>query len=837
MDGPSEISGNRVEIRGSDNLTGIRTDFSDGSSLSPILIANNFVAQTGTNNDVVRGMFIYHGSNQIICYNSIHVTGGDINDGRALYLTTYGSTYTGNVKVKNNVAVNSGPGVAIYTSYNVVSNNMISECDYNNYYVSGATLTKYNGISEATLSDWQMASGWDLNSHNLNPQFTSPSDLHTGNYSLDATGNPVLQILVDIDGDIRDSSNPDIGADEFSLPGPLNGSYVIDQNGSGDYTSFTEAVTNAVLLGVDGPVVFNVMAGTYNEKLILTEIGGTSASNTVTFTAASGDSSSVILTNSYSTYNDNYTVLFDGADYITFDHITLTTDVVWSYCRVVEFTNTAIGNTIQNCLVYGLAYNSHSTDYAVIFSDGSNDDFTSINNNIINGGSYGIYMKGIATTIIEDGLEISNNVISSFSARGILAHFQENVIIKNNTIESNPENETYNYVYGIWAGFCDGNSELSGNQIQISGYDKNYGLYLNYCDGSALPGILIFNNSVVLSGTSTASNYGLYSFNGMNQHFYYNSVLMNTGGTGSSAAYFTCLSTNSSGGLVLKNNSLSNITGGRAIYLSATALTNSYVTASDYNNFHSNGAILGKLGNFDPPDLTTWQLMSGWDANSLSVVPNYMQNDNLHISSSSLLIGAGNPITGISSDIDGDLRDVLTPCIGSDETLVQTVIPDTQLISFPMNWSIFSTYLVPLNPLIDSTFQTVHQNIILMKDDNGLVYWPPFVALLDSLTLGEGYLIKMSSSDSLLIIGTAAVPENYLIQLPAGWSMFGYLRQAAAPLVNMLTTIATDIIIIKDGDGNIYWPLYGVDLIGNLEPGKGYQVKLSQAAGLTFPAN
>ena len=44
--------------------------------------------------------------------------------------------------------------------------------------------------------------------------------------------------------------------------------------------------------------------------------------------------------------------------------------------------------------------------------------------------------------------------------------------------------------------------------------------------------------------------------------------------------------------------------------------------------------------------------------------------------------------------------------------------------------------------------------IIIVKNSNGLVYWPPFVNLIGNLIPGEGYQINLSS------IGVLIYPAN-----------------------------------------------------------------------------
>ena len=71
-----------------------------------------------------------------------------------------------------------------------------------------------------TLADWQ-ATGKDLNSISEMPNFVAP-DLHIGDNSLtllDGGATPIAGIDTDFDGETRNATVPDIGADEFTIVG------------------------------------------------------------------------------------------------------------------------------------------------------------------------------------------------------------------------------------------------------------------------------------------------------------------------------------------------------------------------------------------------------------------------------------------------------------------------------------------------------------------------------------------------------------------------------------------------------------------------------------------
>ena len=163
---------------------------------------------------------------------------------------------------------------------------------------------------------------------------------------------------------------------------------------------------------------------------------------------------------------------------------------------------------------------------------------------------------------------------------------------------------------------------------------------------------------------------------------------------------------------------------------------------------------------------------------------------------------------------------------------------DTQVVILASGWSIISTYIEPEYPLVDSVFSSVSLSTTLLKNGNGNVYWPAFnLNLIGDMVLGEGYQANMSSAETLVVAGEACTPELTPIAVPAGWSIIGYLRQSSGDAASMLSPIVSEIIIVKNGNGNVYWPTFGLNGIGDMESGEGYQINLYNAVTLTYPAN
>ncbi|PDH49119.1 MAG: hypothetical protein CND86_00715, partial [Bacteroidetes bacterium MED-G21] len=64
------------------------------------------------------------------------------------------------------------------------------------------------------------------------------------------------------------------------------------------------------------------------------------------------------------------------------------------------------------------------------------------------------------------------------------------------------------------------------------------------------------------------------------------------------------------------------------------------------------------------------------------------------------------------------------------------------------------------------------------------------------------------------------------VQLPEGWSMFGYTCLESLDVVDAFSEISASIEIVKDEWGLAYLPAWGFSAFDNLEFGEGYQIKM-----------
>ena len=179
------------------------------------LIANNFVSIGGAS--TANGIYIVQSKNQDVYYNSVNIFSTHTTSGVALNLSGSSTEY---ITVKNNALVNTGGGFAYFVTATAPST-CIMASDYNDLFTTGVYIGSWKSNGNiTTFANWKAVSGLESHSFNVNPAYTSSTDLHAHNPLIKGKATPyILPVVIndDIDGNIRSTSAPDIGADEFSL--------------------------------------------------------------------------------------------------------------------------------------------------------------------------------------------------------------------------------------------------------------------------------------------------------------------------------------------------------------------------------------------------------------------------------------------------------------------------------------------------------------------------------------------------------------------------------------------------------------------------------------------
>jgi hypothetical protein len=155
-----------------------------------------------------------------------------------------------------------------------------------------------------------------------------------------------------------------------------------------------------------------------------------------------------------------------------------------------------------------------------------------------------------------------------------------------------------------------------------------------------------------------------------------------------------------------------------------------------------------------------------------------------------------------------------------------------QNFNLPAGWSGISSYLIPENGNPEQLLSPISNELIILQNLSG-VYWPQ----QDVNTIGDwnylnGYTIKLNASATLDFAGT--IPDNRLIEMPAGWSLIPVLSFNPVPATDFDPLESLNIIKEVAGTG-VYWPVYNINTIQDLQPGKSYLISVSGDEVFEYP--
>ncbi|MFC5269295.1 T9SS type A sorting domain-containing protein [Adhaeribacter terreus] len=462
----------------------------------------------------------------------------------------------------------------------------------------------------------------------------------------------------------------------------LSGIYTINganPTGGTNFQTFAAAINALTCAGISSAVTFNVTNGTYNEQIVIPEISGASATNTITF-----NGNGATLSASPVTGNRDMIRLF-GADYVTINNFNIattgtgTSDFGWG----IHFMNAADHNTISNNTInIGSLSTTESNSVGIIFSNSSTSVTTTgsnngnnnvISGNTINGAYRGIMMHGLPAN--PGNNQIINNTIKDFYTTGIEVNGMNGTLVEGNDI-SRPTRTTVIAFNGITLAGTAQNTIVSKNRIHNThGNASSLTTAVNGIISSSndAPGgfeNIVKNNLIYDVNNTTGAVVGMSNTGSDGVYYYHNTInLDNPNGTGTARGFYQ---TTAAANLKLINNIIVVATGGvqanqHAIYLNAPTT----VIESNRNDLY---VPTGHTGYFSATSRTTladWQaanVTTPFDMNSVAVNPLFtnMTVGNFQPTNPSLN-NIGQPLAAVTDDITGATRNTTNPDPGAYE--------------------------------------------------------------------------------------------------------------------------------------------------------------------------
>jgi hypothetical protein len=281
-------------------------------------------------------------------------------------------------------------------------------------------------------------------------------------------------------------------------------------------------------------------------------------------------------------------------------------------------------------------------------------------------------------------------------------------------------------------------------------------------------------------------------------------------------------------------------------------------TLNDSSQFYTDESVFRILAGMDEGNWAS-EPASGYSVDNLAPfapenLTGYMTSDQLHLNWSEPLDddfqyfaifksdenGQFNeePIVATTNnyiDIDYDQFDysyrVTAFDLNGNESEESNIV-HSQNIEIGSGWAGLSSYIIPDYPTMETILEPISEKLIILHSMDG-IYWPGenlnTISNWDEL---DGYYLKVTENIILPLIGKFPDDKNLLIQ--DGWSIIPVRSPCEVNIAELF--IGSNLEIVKEVAGyNLYWPDYGINTLGALEPGKAYFVLMNEETEITFP--
>ena len=289
------------------------------------------------------------------------------------------------------------------------------------------------------------------------------------------------------------------------------------------YATLTAAVNALNCGGVQGPVIFNIRPGTYNESVEITSLIGSSATNTVTFQSETGVATAII---TRSTSSPTYVIKLNNADNVIFKNLDINSTTNVNAVQIYPSTDTCDNIQIRNCkLSTGLT--TPTTTYAAVITLGRVNNLKIVNNVISR--SAGLIIQGNNFLgAFTPGIEIDSNrfdssVGASYCYKPIIIQWANAPKIRNNVFNRSSVGGASGATQDISIVNVAGAGEFSYNRVYMNSNISSFSpVYLNIVNnnGETTP-FRIYNNFFYVANTANTFN-SLRIDNSSYIHVYHN---------------------------------------------------------------------------------------------------------------------------------------------------------------------------------------------------------------------------------------------------------------------------------------------------------------------------
>lgn len=292
----------------------------------------------------------------------------------------------------------------------------------------------------------------------------------------------------------------------------VKGTFTIGSSATADFPTFKQAV-KSVEKGIEGPVVFEIESGNYAENLVIENIPGTSAANTLTFRSKSGSRGDVVVKGSFSQAEKDGIVRIIATPYVNIENLTVAAGSA-AFDNAIYVARGSFNANISNLDVSADKVTSGYTGISLLRTYASTNEAGQFNDNLtvqdcrFSGGRIGLYLasNGIVAWNQDRGYRILRNVLEGIGSKAVyVADIHDLTLADNSILEPNPTKNYYaTDIYRVKGATISGNRIVNGSEGNTK--DTN-GLYFRMACGpdGNIP-FRVFNNEVVYASSPSFSS-------------------------------------------------------------------------------------------------------------------------------------------------------------------------------------------------------------------------------------------------------------------------------------------------------------------------------------------
>ncbi|MBK8587034.1 MAG: putative metal-binding motif-containing protein [Bacteroidetes bacterium] len=713
-------------------------------------------------NSPTRAIYVTGTGTGALANNDINISGNLINNiTRGVIVDAVGSNGIFNITNNHFYSTNTSASVKITSPFDIRSNESMQLLISGNYiggqapFASGSPLNETSSGSQVkgiyvSISNSSPAS---LISNNTIRNIQGTGTAATDFYPIQVAGGP-LSVTGNIIGDELEANGLLFGPNyQVNFIGI---SYTSSQN-----TSSASITDNSIInVEIQNAVIgFFPFYGIKHVNTSLTTGGNLQISNNVIKKINYSGSGSITMIESYGADNANNDAQFSNnkIESITSSYTgpSIFTGIISKQGRAL-FAGNRIGNPT---IVNDISIASYGTHYGyridnVLPSNGNFISDTLVNMTFSNTAENSFFLGIYTTSGGPDSNTVQQCVISEIKSAGAMTTIDytnpfENAIVGIWYFSSgNGQAIKNNSISGLRATSLTGTPKITGIQLarsnlalELNVYDNTISDLTNIAvNASSNPGIIglhlnnvqdtpinLINNRISISNgsnTNAVDIYGIYDnlitsgSGSANKFIYHNSVAISGNSTDNATSFAFFINANGNT-LRLRNNILHNTrtsgSGGQYAIGNDNLATAWTSASSNYNDLYSsNPATIGAWPVGTSKSFADWKTISSCDLNSVTVPVSFTNiASDLHLTAISNcgIEGKGTPLAGIINDIDGDVRNILTPDLGADEF---TAICDIQVNVkvFIQGFMITSSMMVACNNPIN---EPLHCDTIILK--------------------------------------------------------------------------------------------------------------------------